>query len=62
MKRAIFLCNGDRFDSVFPQYIKDEISKDWSLDAPCYFSSDIGKCDFSDVVAIFYTWGMATLT
>ncbi len=62
MKRAIFLCNGDRFDSVFPQYIKDEISKDWSLDAPCYFSSDIVKCDFSDVVAIFSTWGMATLT
>ena len=62
MKRAIFLCDGERFDSVFPEHLRAEIGKDWALDSRRYYSSDIGAEDFSDVVAIFSTWGMPTLT
>lgn len=62
MERAIFLCNGPRYDSVYPQYIKDEIKKDWQITDRLYFTSDVGREDFTDVVAIFSTWGMAALT
>ena len=62
MKRAILLCDGERFDSVFPEHLRAEIGKDWALDSRRYYSSDIGAEDFSDVVAIFSTWGMPTLT
>jgi hypothetical protein len=61
MERAIFLCGGDRFGSVYPQYIKDEIKKDWSITDRLYSYSDVGVEDFTDVVAVFSTWGMAKL-
>ena len=60
--RAIFLCDGDRYDSVFPESIKSEISRDWDIKDVRYRTSDVGREDFSDVVAIFSTWGMPKLT
>ena len=62
MKRAILLCDGDRFDSVFPEHLKREIEKDWLLSKKRYRSGDIKSEDFSDVEAIFSTWGMPVLT
>ena len=62
MKRAKFFCKGDRFASVFPEYIKDEIRHDFALDDAVYTAEDLGRVDFSDVEAIFSTWGMPSLT
>ena len=62
MKRAILLTDGPRTSNVYPQYLKDEISKDWDFSGRCYSKNDVGREDFSDVVAIFSTWGMAVLT
>ena len=62
MKRAIFFCDGPRYDSVYPQYIKDEIKKDWQITDRLYRTEDVGVEDLSDVVAIFSTWGTPKLT
>ncbi len=62
MKRAIFFCDGPRYDSVYPQYIKDEVKKDWQITDRRYRTEDVGVEDLSDVVAIFSTWGTPKLT
>ena len=62
MKRAIFICKDEGISSVFPDYIKADIRRDFRLDEPTYTAEDLGAVCFSDVEAIFSTWGMETFT
>jgi len=61
--RAIYVTNEKwQYDRVYSREIKDNIAKIFSIDDTCYNKEMLLNGDFKDVVAIFGTWGMVSLT
>ncbi len=62
-RKAIFLCDRlENIDWVYGRNEQADIRKIYELPETVYCAENIGKTDFSDVEAIFSTWGMPTPT
>ena len=62
MKREIYFCeNEENIKRVFAGGAEQTLKEAFALSGQVYSRKDLGKEDFSDVVAVFSTWGMPHL-
>ena len=63
MDKAIFLCGNERnVRNVYGAASIDKIKRHYALDGYVYSAEDLIENDFSEVKAIFSTWGMPQIT